>query len=113
MCFPIDTRTVARVHRFEVILEDPRRPGTSLSAPSRRDCVQRSQLTARNFAARRPNEKAGEDATGVHSYVSDDKRRAFCVQEALSRGNPRAVGPPGLTADRITRVQVLNRYLYM
>ena len=41
MCFPMDARTVTRAHRFEVTQEDPRRPGTSLSAPSRRDCTYR------------------------------------------------------------------------
>lgn len=65
MCFPMDARTVARVHRFEVIQEDPKRPGPWLSAPARRDCTYRSQPMGRNCAATLTQRNAEEDVSWV------------------------------------------------
>jgi hypothetical protein len=51
--------------------------------------------------------------TWVHSYVSDDKRRTFCVYDAPT---PEAIRKTAqrneLAVDRITRVRVLDPYLY-
>ena len=51
--------------------------------------------------------------TWVHSYVSDDKRRTFCVYDAPT---PEAIRKTAqrneLPVDRITRVRVLDPYLY-
>ena len=56
---------------------------------------------------------ANEGVTWLHSYVSDDKRRTFCVYDAPS---PEAVrktaGRNELPVDRITQVSVLDPYFY-
>jgi hypothetical protein len=51
--------------------------------------------------------------TWVHSYVSDDKRRTFCVydapdEEAIRRAATRNTLP----IDQITAVSVLDPYFY-
>jgi Protein of unknown function (DUF4242) len=114
MCVPMHARTVAGVHRFELIQEGPRRPGTSLSAPSRRDWKYRSQPTAGDCAARWPNETPEQGATWVHSYVSDNKRRTFCADEAPCPKQTRnAARRNDLPAVRVARVQVLDPCVYM
>lgn len=56
---------------------------------------------------------ADEGVTWVHSYVSDDKRKTFCVYDAPS---PEAIrktaGANDLPVDRITQVSVLDPYFY-
>lgn len=56
---------------------------------------------------------ADDGVTWVHSYVSDDKRKTFCVYDGP---NPeairRAAERNGLPVDRITRVSVLDPYFY-
>ena len=56
---------------------------------------------------------ADEGVTWLHSYVSDDMRRAFCVYEAPS---PEAIRKTakrnGLPIDRITEVRVLDPHFY-
>ena len=51
--------------------------------------------------------------TWVHSYVSDDKTRTFCVYDGP---DPEAIRTPakrnGLPVDHITRVSVLDPYFY-
>ena len=59
----------------------------------------------------------GVNATGgvtwVHSYVSDDKKKTFCIYDGP---NPEAIrrvaGQNGLPVDRITEVRVLDPYFY-
>lgn len=49
----------------------------------------------------------------VHSYVSDDKRKSFCVYDAPTPDAIRATGEAnGLPVDRITEVSVLDPYFY-
>ena len=56
---------------------------------------------------------AEEGVTWVHSYVSEDRRKTFCVYEAPS---PEAIRKTaarnGLPVDRITQVRVLDPYFY-
>jgi len=56
---------------------------------------------------------AQHGVTWVHSYVSDDKRKTFCVYDAPT---PEAIRKTAqlnaLPVDRITRVRVLDPYLY-
>jgi hypothetical protein len=56
---------------------------------------------------------AQHDVTWVHSYVSDDRRKTFCVYDAPT---PEAIRKTAernqLPVDRITRVRVLDPYLY-
>lgn len=56
---------------------------------------------------------ADEGVTWIQSFVSDDKRRTFCVYDAPS---PEAIRKTatrnGLPVDEITRVSVLDPYFY-
>jgi hypothetical protein len=59
-------------------------------------------------------ERNSEDGvTWIHSYVSEDKHRTFCVYDAP---NPEAVRKTAarneLPLDQITQVRVLDPYLY-
>jgi hypothetical protein len=56
---------------------------------------------------------ADADVTWLHSYVSEDRLRAFCVYEARSpEAVRRASTLNGLPVERITQVRVLDPYLY-
>jgi Nickel responsive protein SCO4226-like len=56
---------------------------------------------------------ATEGVTWVHSYVSEDKTRTFCVYDAPDPGAIRATAETnGLPIDRITEVSVLDPYFY-
>jgi predicted amidohydrolase YtcJ len=51
--------------------------------------------------------------TWVHSYVSEDKRKTFCVYDAADpEAVRRAAERNKLPIDRITRVTVLDPYFY-
>jgi len=53
------------------------------------------------------------NVTWVHSYVSDDKKKTFCIYDAPS---PEAVHQAaernGLPVDQVTPVSVLDPYFY-
>lgn len=55
----------------------------------------------------------GEQVTWVHSYISDDKIKTFCVYDGP---NPEAIRTVavrnGLPVDAITEVSVLDPYFY-
>lgn len=54
-----------------------------------------------------------EDVTWVHSYVSEDKTKTFCVYDGPSpEAIRRAAGHSSLPVDRITKVSVLDPYFY-
>ena len=56
---------------------------------------------------------AAMDVTWLHSYVSEDGRRAFCVYEGRSpEAVRRASALNGLPVSRITQVRVLDPYFY-
>ena len=56
---------------------------------------------------------ADEGVTWVHSYVSQDLRRTFCVYDAPSPEAIRTTAARnGLPVDRITQVSVLDPYAY-
>jgi hypothetical protein len=51
--------------------------------------------------------------TWMHSYVSDDKTKTFCVYDAPSpEAIRRAAERSDLPIDRITKVSVLDPYFY-
>lgn len=51
--------------------------------------------------------------TWVHSYVSEDKRKTYCVYDAPSPQAIReAAGKLGLPVDSITQVSALDPYFY-
>ncbi len=56
---------------------------------------------------------ADEGVTWVHSYVSDDRQKTFCIYDAPS---PEAIRKTAarndLPVDRITQVRVLDPYFY-
>jgi hypothetical protein len=54
-----------------------------------------------------------EGVTWVHSYVSQDKSRTFCVYDGPSpEAIRRTASRNSLPIDRITQVQVLDPYFY-
>lgn len=56
---------------------------------------------------------AEEGVTWVHSYVSKDKSRTFCVYDAPSPEAIRAAASANaLPVERITEVMVLDPYFY-
>lgn len=58
-------------------------------------------------------QNADSGVTWVHSYVSEDKRKTFCVYDGP---NPEAIRRAGkstnLPIERITKVSVLDPYFY-
>lgn len=56
---------------------------------------------------------AGLGVTWIHSYVSQDKTRTFCVYDAPTPEAIRSVAQKNaLPVDKITEVQVLDPYFY-
>jgi hypothetical protein len=56
---------------------------------------------------------AEEGVTWVHSYVSDDKSKTFCVYDGPSpEAIRRTAGANSLPVDTITEVRVLDPYFY-
>ena len=70
-------------------------------------------LVERTFAdgwdlAHVPGMSASEGVTWVHSYVTPDRHRSFCIVESPSPQAVRAAAlAAGLPVDRITEVRVL------
>ena len=57
------------------------------------------------------NAKSG--VTWVHSYVSDDKKKTYCIYDGPSPDAiRRTAADNGLPVDRITEVKVLDPYFY-
>ena len=57
---------------------------------------------------------AEEGVTWVHSYVTQDKKKTFCVYDGPSPESIRKVAEKnGLPVDRITEVRVLDPYFYL
>jgi hypothetical protein len=56
---------------------------------------------------------ADDGVTWVHSYVSDDKRKTFCIYDAPSpEAIRKASDGNSLPLDQITQVSVLDPYFY-
>ena len=56
---------------------------------------------------------AGEGVTWVHSFVSEDKMKTYCVYDAPSPEAIRRTAEKNkLPVDRITQVSVLDPYFY-
>ena len=67
------------------------------------------EAAARNIIAC----NADVDVTWVHSYVSEDKQKTFCIYDGPSPEAIRqAAERTGLPVDRITKVAVLDPYFY-
>jgi Protein of unknown function (DUF4242) len=59
------------------------------------------------------NSNADEGVTWIHSYVSEDKRKTFCVYDAPSPEALRKTADRNsLPLDQITQVSVLDPYFY-
>ncbi len=57
---------------------------------------------------------ATEQVTWVHSYVTSDKGKTFCIYDAPSPDAIRTAAElNGLPVDRITEVRVLDPYFYI
>ena len=56
---------------------------------------------------------AEDNVTWVHSYVTTDKKKTFCIYDAPSpEAIMRAAEKNGLPVDNITEVSVLDPYFY-
>lgn len=56
---------------------------------------------------------AGEGVTWVHSYVTNDKKKTYCIYDGPSERAIRAVAEKnGLPVDSVTPVSVLDPYFY-
>jgi hypothetical protein len=56
---------------------------------------------------------ATEGVTWVHSYVSSDKRKTYCIYDGPSReAIDRVAVANGLPVDNVVEVQVLDPYFY-
>ena len=56
---------------------------------------------------------AEDDVTWVHSYISDDQKKSYCICDAPSpEAIRRAAIRNKLPVDRITKVRVLDPYFY-
>ena len=56
---------------------------------------------------------AANGVTWVHSYVSDDKKKSFCIYDAPTpEAIRRTATVNGLPVERITEVRVLDPYFY-
>jgi hypothetical protein len=56
---------------------------------------------------------ADEGVTWVHSYVTDDKKKTFCIYDGPSpEAIRKAAGRNSLPVDRITQISVLDPYFY-
>ncbi len=56
---------------------------------------------------------AGEGVTWLHSYVTDDKRKTFCIYDGPTpEAIRRTAARNGLPVDVITPVRVLDPYFY-
>lgn len=56
---------------------------------------------------------SNEGVTWVHSYVSDDKKKTFCIYDAPApEAIRRTAAENGLPVDHITEVKVLDPYFY-
>jgi hypothetical protein len=56
---------------------------------------------------------ATQGVTWIHSYVTDDRRKTFCVYDGPSPEAIRGVAQGnGLPVDRITEVRVLDPYFH-
>ena len=56
---------------------------------------------------------AEDNVTWVHSYVTEDKKKTFCIYDAPSpEAIKKSAKKNGLPVDRITKVSVLDPYFY-
>ncbi len=56
---------------------------------------------------------AESDVTWVHSYVTPDRKRSFCIYDAPNPEAIRRAGERnGLSVDSVTEIRVLNPYFY-
>ncbi len=55
-----------------------------------------------------------DEVTWIHSYVSEDKSKSFCIYDAPSpEAVRRAARRNNLPIDKITEVRVLDPYFYL
>jgi hypothetical protein len=56
---------------------------------------------------------AEDGVTWIHSYVSDDKRKSFCIYDGPDpEAIRRVAGKNQLPIDQVTQVSVLDPYFY-
>jgi hypothetical protein len=71
----------------------------------------RSSAAAAELCRAVVRRNADEGVTWLHSYVSDDRKRTFCVYEGPSpEAIRKAAAANRLPVDRITQISVLDPY---
>ncbi len=59
------------------------------------------------------SKNAEDNVTWIHSYVTEDKKKTFCIYDAPSPEAIKKVADKnGLPVDRVTKVSVLDPYFY-
>ena len=77
-----------------------------LALPANAEGVQVCQTVIGNNAT--------DSVTWVHSYVTEDKQKTFCIYDGPSPESIRSAAKrSGLPIERITEVRVLDPYFYM
>jgi len=77
-----------------------------LEIPVDKDGINACQTVIRN--------NNDDSVTWIHSYVSDDKKKTFCIYDAPSpEAIRKAAGRNKLPVDKITEVMVLDPYFYL
>ena len=85
----------------------------SLSAPSPRVCIFPLTEEGANICLTVVTNNTDDLVTWVHSYVTDDKAKTFCIYDAPSpEAIRRAARRNNLPVDKITEVKVLDPYFY-
>lgn len=60
------------------------------------------------------NTNTDDSVTWVHSYVSDDKKKTFCIYDAPTpEAIRKAANKNKLPVEKITEVKVLDPYFYL
>ena len=72
-----------------------------------------TNLQGRETTAKVAAKNAEVGVTWVHSYVSDDKRKTFCIYDGPDPDAiHRAASSNGLPVDSVVQVSVLDPYFY-
>ena len=115
-------RSRCRVGRWPLRSPPVHRSGLERRARMPRYLVERSfpqglvipiDASGEKFCLSVVESNGADGVTWVHSYVSDDRRRSFCVCDAPSpEAIRRTAARNKLPVDRITQVRVLDPYFY-
>ena len=81
MCFPMDAGTVAHVHGFQLIQEDPEMPRYIVERTFPEGLHRPVAADGAELCCTVTERNAEEYVRWVQSDVNDNKRRTFCVYD--------------------------------